>query len=82
MTREERGILRKVKTKPRLSAPKLVAELFTKHEKTVSGQTIRGTIKKQGLNDRVARKNPFINRKLRKEFAGNHLKKDESWWKV
>ena len=47
-TREERGILRKVKTKPRLSAPKLVAELFTEHEKTVSAQTIRRTIKNKG----------------------------------
>ena len=37
-TREERGILRKVKTKkPRLSAPKLVAELFTEHEKNGIG---------------------------------------------
>ena len=40
-TREERGILRKVNTKPRLCAPKEVAELFTEHEKTVSPQTIR-----------------------------------------
>ena len=40
-TREEPGILRKVKTKPRFSAPKLVDELFTEHEKTVSAQTIR-----------------------------------------
>ena len=55
-TREERGILRKVKTKPRLSVPKLIAELFTEHEKTVSTQTIRRSIKKQRLNGRVARK--------------------------
>ena len=37
-TREERGILRKVKTKPRFSASKLF-----EHEKTVSTQTIRRT---------------------------------------
>ena len=76
-TREERGILRKVKTKPRLSAPKLVAELFTENEKTASAQTIRRTVK-QGLNGRVARKKPFINmrnRKIRIEFTVNHFKK-------
>ena len=57
-TREERGILRKVKTKPRLSAPKLVAEHFTEYEKTVSAQTIGRTIKKQGLNGGAATKTP------------------------
>ena len=47
-TREERGILRKVKTKPRFSAPKLVTELITEHVTTVSAQTIRRTIKNKG----------------------------------
>ena len=57
--------------------------LISSHEKPVSVQTIRRTIKKQGLNGREARKKPFINmrnRKLRREFAVNHIKKDESWW--
>ena len=47
-TRGERGILKKVKTKPRLSAPQLVAELFAEPKKTVSEQTIRRTIKNKG----------------------------------
>ena len=60
MTREERGILRKVKTKPPLSVLKLIAEPFTEHEKPVSAQA------KQGSNDRVARKKPFISMRNRK----------------
>ena len=72
-TIEKQLILRKVKTKLCLSAPKLVDELFTEHEKTVAAQTIRRT-----NNGRVARKN-MRNGKLRIELAVNHLKKDESW---
>ena len=46
-TREERGNLWKVNIKMRLSVLKPVAELLTEHEKTVSAQNIRRTIKKR-----------------------------------
>ena len=54
--REDAQIVRKIKTNPRRSAPELTAELFAEHGKTVSAQTIRRIIKKQGYNGRVARK--------------------------
>jgi len=81
--REEAEIVRKVKKNPRLSAPELKAELFADHGKTVSAQTVRRTIKKQGYNGRVARKKPLLserNRKLRENFAKEYAKKDQSWW--
>lgn len=66
-----------------MSAPKLVTELFDEHEKTVSAQTVRRIIKKYGYNGRAARKKPFINlrnRKVRLNFAMEHINKDPSWW--
>jgi len=72
LTDREAEIVRKVKKNPRLSAPELKAELFDDHGKTVSAQTVRRTIKKQGYNGRVARKKPLLadrNRKLRENFA-------------
>ncbi|XP_044313067.1 histone-lysine N-methyltransferase SETMAR-like [Drosophila rhopaloa] len=81
--REEAEIVRKVKKNPRLSAPELKAELFADHGKTVSAQTVRRTIKSHGYNGKVARKKPLLaerNRKLRKNFALEYSKKDQSWW--
>jgi len=61
----------------------LKAKIFADHGKTVSAQTVRRTIKKQGYNGRVARKKPLLserNRKLRENFAKEYAKKDQSWW--
>jgi len=66
--REEAEIVRRVKKNPRLSAPESKAD----HGMTVSAQTVRCTIKKQGYNGRVARKKPLLaerNRKLRENFT-------------
>lgn len=80
---EEAEIIKKVKVNPRLSAPELTAELFADHGKTVSAQKIRRIIKKEGYNGRVARKKPLLserNRKLRKSFAQEYSKEEETFW--
>lgn len=81
--REEKYIVRKIKCEPRLSAPKLAADVFSTYGKNVHPQTIRRVIQSEGYNGRVARKKPFINertRKARLNFAKEHIKKHETWW--
>ena len=79
-TREEHSIARKVKDNPRLSAPKLAAEVQTEYGKQVSAQTIRKIVKSYGYNGRVARKKPLINKRnqqIRLNFAREHILKVE-----
>lgn len=80
---EERNIVRKIKVNPRLSAPKIVAEVKTELKKSISESTVRRIIKREGYNGRVARKKPFVNlvnRRNRLNFAKEHIQKDVSWW--
>lgn len=80
---DERWIMRKVATDPRISAPKLSVEVAEACEKRVSAQTIRRTIHSHGFNGRIARKKPFIsevNRKKRIVFAKEHQHHEDSYW--
>jgi transposase len=80
---DERGIMRKIKKNPRLSAPRLASELFEELHKKVSPQTIRKTIIEAGYNGRIARKKPFINernRRKRVKFAKEYIKKPPTYW--
>lgn len=82
-TREEHSIARKVKDNPRLSAPKLAAEVQTEYGKQVSAQTIRKIVKSYGYNGHVAHKKPLINKRnqqIRLNFARDHILKDQTWW--
>ncbi|KAH8270914.1 hypothetical protein KR026_004632 [Drosophila bipectinata] len=60
---EERRIVRKVKENPKLSAPKIAAEVEEEMGKKCCPDTIRNVLHKHHLNGRVARKKPFISKK-------------------
>lgn len=77
-----RFIVREVKKKPTISAPKLAGELESRGKK-VCANTIRNTIKKYGYHGRVARKKFWVseqNRKKRLEFAQEHRFQGEDFW--
>lgn len=81
---DERWIIRKVQADPKISAPKLANKVEKYLHKSVSPQTIRNVLKKNGLNGRVARKKPFvskINRKKRLDYVKTHLNKNFDFWK-
>ncbi len=81
--REERKVLRAVENDRRLSAAKVAAQVFVDTGKSVSPETVRRTIRRKGLNGRVARKKPFIsnkNKKRRLAFARDHVGKSPEYW--
>lgn len=81
--RQERILLFEVKKNPKISAPKLKAELNDKLETEISEQTIRRTLHVAGFNGRIARKKPFIskvNKKRRMDFAKTYRNYDATWW--
>lgn len=81
--REESSIVRKIKINPKLSAPKLAAEVREEFSKTVNPQTIRNCLHRVGYNGRVMRRKPLIsekNRKKRLEFAVEHAAKCNNYW--
>ena len=82
--REERNIVRSVIKNPKLSAPKLCAEVGCGTGKKVTPQTIRNVLKRKGFHGRVARKKPYVNernRRKRLKFAKEFISKEEKWWK-
>lgn len=80
---DERLIVRKMKKNPRLSAPKLVSELYAECGKKIGCETMRRTLRKAEYNGRVARRKPFIsgvNRRKRLQFAKEHVTKPITYW--
>ena len=63
--REKCLLIRKIKVDPKLSAPKLAAELHQETGKLVNHETVRKHIRKAGYNGRVARKKPYISEETR-----------------
>lgn len=72
-----------MKKNPRISAPKLAAELARKTGKNVNPEKTRNCSREHGYNGRVSRRklhvNP-VNRKKRLQYAKNHIDKDEKGW--
>ncbi|OXA47906.1 Transposable element Tcb2 transposase [Folsomia candida] len=68
--RQDSAILRKVQVNPRLSAPKIVAEVKQEFGISVTPQTIRNRLNSAGLKGKVAKKKPWISSKnQRKRLA-------------
>ena len=81
--REENYVIRKVKRNPRLSAPKIAAQLELEIGKKVHPETIRRVLRGANFHGRVARNKPFlknIHKRKRLLFAKEHLEKDKTWW--
>jgi transposase len=67
-----RRIERHIKTDRRTTAIQIAQSLQTSGECVISAQTVRNTLKRAGLNGRIARKKPFLSprhKKLRLDFA-------------
>jgi len=80
---DERYIVRKVKANPKLSAPKLAAEVCGDLGKSCHPDTVRRVLHNHQLHGRVARKKPFISKKniqSRLAFAREHINKDSTFW--
>ncbi len=80
---DEWVIVRKIKRNPRLSVPKVRAEVFEEISKKVLSSTIRRTLKNNGYNGRIARRKPLINAmncKRRLDFAKQYCDKLEHFW--
>ena len=81
--REERWIVREVSNNPKKSAPKLCSEVERQFGKRCNPETIRRILRKNNLHGRTARNKPFIsqrNRRVRLEFAREHINKDLNFW--
>lgn len=79
----KRKVMRIIKKDPKTSAPKIAEELANTCAITVCPQTVRNTIKINGFNSRVARKNFFvskINKTKRLTFAKNYVSKPATFW--
>lgn len=82
--RQERWILKQIKTDPRLSAPKLRDMVQKQYNIICNAETIRRVLRKDGLNGRIARKKPYVstkNKRARLQFAHSYAGKDFSFWK-
>lgn len=82
--REERTVTQAVKNNPRISAPKIAAQVELDTGKKVHPENIRRILRKSGYNGRVPRKKPFIsdvNRKRRLEFVKSYENRDLDFWK-
>lgn len=80
---DERWLMRQIKQKPYLSAPRLAAEAEIHLAKKANPETVRNVLRKHNYNGRVARRKPFINKvnKLKRvRFAKDHRNKDLSFW--
>lgn len=82
-SRDESMILRKVKTDPFISAPKLTSMVKEASGTEVNPETIRRFLRKNNFNGRVARKKPLISKKNQKDrlvFARQYMEKDFDFW--
>lgn len=71
-------IVRQIKINPKISAPKIAADIAGTDNVQVAPQTIRNVLKKHGYNGRVARKKCWVskaNKVKRLNFAIRHANK-------
>ena len=61
--RADKSIIRKAKADRRKSASTIKKEINNELSVTISDQTVQSRINESGLNDRVTRKKPFVNKK-------------------
>ncbi|KAJ4432365.1 hypothetical protein ANN_20984 [Periplaneta americana] len=81
--REERFIIRQIKSNPRSSVPKARYLMTKTTRKTVSETTVRRVLYKYRFHGRRIRKRPFVsikNRALRIKFAKVHVNKEQEFW--
>ncbi len=80
---DKRFILRQVIKNPKLSAPKMAAEINVRNGSKVSSETICRLLKFHGYNSRTARSKPFISKVNQEKcltFAEKFILFDESYW--
>ncbi|KAJ4447089.1 hypothetical protein ANN_09078 [Periplaneta americana] len=83
--REDHSILKKIKENLRLNATKLAACVLEEFSKQVGAEIIRRDLRKEWFNGRVCRTKPYINeinKRMRLQFAREHVHKEENWWDV
>lgn len=81
---EKKYITRQIEKNPKKPINNVTAEVSIMIEKPISKETIRRTLRKQGLKGRIALKKPFIseiNQKKRMEFAKKYLNHGPEVWK-
>lgn len=76
-------IVREVKSNPRISGPKIAANVAGTHDVHVTPQTVRNILHKHGYKGRNARKKCLVsaaNKKKRLNFAIKHSDKPQAYW--
>ncbi|GFU71752.1 transposable element Tc1 transposase [Trichonephila clavipes] len=79
----KRRVIHQVKIDPKISAPTIAASTSNTLGRSVSAETVRRVLRKDGYNGRVARKKPLIgkrNRVKRLKFAKEHILKHRQFW--
>lgn len=82
--RDESFILKEVNENPKVNATMLAKQLAERSDTIVHPRTIQRSLNNNGFRSRTPRKKPLIsekNRKLRLEFAQQHLDKGLDFWK-
>ncbi|KAJ4430932.1 hypothetical protein ANN_19525 [Periplaneta americana] len=81
--KENRAIVRQVKSNSVLSAPQLRSSLEVTTGKKVCTETFRRVLRKHGYHDRIIRRRLFVSRKNRAailKFVKEHVHKGQKFW--
>ncbi len=81
--RQERLLMRRVEENPHASSLQLSKEVESQTGVTISRDTIRRTLQRNGMHECRPRKKPLLkprHKKARLEFARTHADKDEDYW--
>ncbi len=81
--RQERLLMRRVEENRHASSLQLSKEVESQTEVTISRDTIRRTLQRNGMHGCCPRKKPLLkprHKKTRLEFARAHADKDEDYW--
>ncbi len=81
--RQERFLMRRVEENRHASSLQLSKEVESQTEVTISRDTIRRTLQRNGMHGCSPRKKPLLkprHKKARLEFARAHADKDEDYW--
>ncbi len=81
--RQERLLMRRVEENQHASSPQLSKEVESQTGETISRDTIRRTLQRNGMHGCRPRKKPLLkprHKKARLEFARAHADKDEDYW--
>lgn len=80
----ERKIERMVKADPKLSAPKIAADIKANHGISLNPQTVRNFLHSKGYNGRTVKKKPYISKanvSKRLNYAKAYVLKTDNFWK-